>query len=528
MHLSDLICRRAAAEAVVCTDGSGLSCEELDDLSRQLANVLAGRGCDPGSTIAFLLPNSARTLAVAWAAQRAGLHFVPVNRHLSVAEAAHIVRDSGAQALIAAEPVAELAADLVARLRATDGPEPTVRLSFGPVSGFEDLDSAADGVRPGVLDSAPRERPDPEPNGHYMFYSSGTTGAPKGIRRDLAAQPFGAAYPLEDMVARLYGFGPDTVYLSTGPLYHAAPLGWSMATTALGGRVVVMDRFDAQQCLAAIEHHRVTHVQFVPTMLVRLLKLPRDVRESYDVSSLRAVVHAAAPCPPEVKRRAIDWLGPIVHEYYAGSEGNCFFAIDTADWLAHPGSVGRSLQGTPHILDDDGHELDPGEVGQIWIEGEADFEYHNDPDKTSGSYNERGWSTLGDLGHLDAEGYLYLSDRRTDLIIRGGVNIYPREIEEALVSHPAVLDVAVVGVPDADMGEQVRAVVQVAPDAAEVPDDALAERLLAHCAERLAPFKRPRSIEFVDELPRLPSGKVLRRLLRDRAAERRDDHADHA
>ena len=257
----------------------------------------------------------------------------------------------------------------------------------------------------------------------------------------------------------VYGFGPDSVYLCPGPLYHAAPLGFSMGTQRNGGTVVLMERFDPVGCLRAIEAHQVTHVQFVPTHFVRLLRLPEPERRRYDLGTLRRVIHAAAPCPPDVKRQMIDWLGPVIWEYYAGSEGNGMTVIDTPGWLAHPGSVGRAISAAVHIVDESGHELPAGQDGLIYFEGTA-FEYHNDPAKTAGVRDERGWSTLGDIGHLDAEGFLYLSDRRTDLIISGGVNLYPREIEEALIGHPAVADVAVIGLPDPEMGQSVLAIVQ--------------------------------------------------------------------
>jgi acyl-CoA synthetase (AMP-forming)/AMP-acid ligase II len=263
-----------------------------------------------------------------------------------------------------------------------------------------------------------------------------------------------------------------------------------------------------------IEKHRVTHAQFVPTMFVRMLKLPVKVRERYDLSSLRAVVHAAAPCPVPVKEQMIEWLGPIVHEYYAGSEGNCFFMTDSGTWLTHKGTVGKAVLGTAHVLDDDGIEVPNGIIGQIWFEGGGTFEYHNDPEKTAGVYNDRGWSTLGDLGHLDDDGFLFLSDRRSDLILTGGVNVYPQEVEEALAMHPKVADVAVIGVPDAEMGQRVVAVVQ--PEVGTTPSSALADELIDFCKAGLAGFKRPRAVIFDDNLPRLPSGKILRREVRDR------------
>jgi long-chain acyl-CoA synthetase len=355
-------------------------------------------------------------------------------------------------------------------------------------------------------------RPAEEIEGMPFFYSSGTTGRPKGILRENTFPPFGTGVGLELLMQQMFGFGKDTVYLCPAPLYHAAPLGWSMGTIRLGGTVVVMERFDPVECLRAISQHQVTAVQFVPTHFVRMLKLPPDQRAGFDPSSLRTVVHAAAPCPAEVKQQMIDWLGPILVEYYAGSEGNGMTMIGSPDWLSHPGSVGRAVVGSVHIVGEDGGELPAGQDGVVYFDGPS-FEYHNDPVKTASARNDNGWSTLGDIGHLDDEGYLYLSDRRADLIISGGVNIYPAEIEQALVMHPAVADVAVIGVPDAEMGQSVLAVVQLAKGGTGA--DQLAADLIAHCRSRLASFKCPRSVEFVAALPRTPTGKLLRRRLRE-------------
>jgi long-chain acyl-CoA synthetase len=349
--------------------------------------------------------------------------------------------------------------------------------------------------------------------GTYFFYSSGTTGTPKGIRPNHAFPPFGTGLAIDHVLAAAFGFSADSVYLSPAPLYHAAPIGWSLGTQRNGGTVVVMEKFDPLECLRAIERHRVTHVQFVPTHFVRMLKLPREQREAFDLSSLRVVVHAAAPCPVEVKRQMIDWLGPKIMEFYAGSEGTGMTMITSPDWLAHPGSVGKASLGTLHIVGEDGEELPPGQVGTVYFEGGGSFEYYNDPEKTAGAFNDKGWATLGDLGSVDEEGYLYLADRRTDLIISGGVNIYPAEIEDALVLHPAVADVAVIGIPDEEMGQAVRAVVQPSADRAAGPE--LADELTAHARSVLAGFKAPRSFVFVDELPRLPTGKLLRRRVRE-------------
>jgi long-chain acyl-CoA synthetase len=315
-------------------------------------------------------------------------------------------------------------------------------------------------------------------------------------------------------MAGLYGFDEQSVYLCPAPLYHAAPAGWTTGVHRLGGTAVIMERFDPLETLELIERHRVTHVQFVPTHMVRLLKLSDEERSRYDLSSLRYVIHAAAPCPVEVKQACLEWLGPVIHEYYSGSEGVGFCAIGPEEWLAHPGSVGRSLLGAVHIVDEEGNELGPDQEGQVWFEPPGRFEYHGDPAKTASAFNERGWGSLGDMGWVDADGYLYLTDRVSNMIISGGVNIYPREVEDVLVMHPAVEDVAVIGVPHPEMGEAVRAVVQ--PDGPVEDEDALARELIEFCRSRLSHFKCPTSVALVESLPRLPTGKLAKRMLDDR------------
>jgi long-chain acyl-CoA synthetase len=437
---------------------------------------------------------------VAWGAHRAGLHYTPINWHLSPNETAFIIKDSGARCLVTSSDFAELVAAISDDLRSID-----LRLCIDAtgVEGFESLAIERDGLPTFPIAD--------EAEGATMYYSSGTTGRPKGIRKKLTGAPFGTAPALVDLLESRYGFGEDTVYLSPAPLYHAAPLGWSLATQRLGGTVVVMQRFSPIDVLEAIEHHGVTHAQFVPTHFVRLLRLSAEERSRYDLSSLRTVIHAAAPCPVDVKRQMLAWWGPIIHEYYAGSEGIGMCAIGPEEWLSKPGSVGRGVTAQPHIVDEHGRVLAAGEVGQVWFEGATRFEYHNDPTKTAQVFDHRGWATLGDIGHLDDDGYLFLSDRSSNMIISGGVNIYPREIEDVLIAHPAVADVAVIGAPHDDMGEQVVAVVQLL-DGIDPTDDLQGE-LIAYCRERVARFKCPQSVRFVGELPRLPTGKLLKRNL---------------
>jgi acyl-CoA synthetase (AMP-forming)/AMP-acid ligase II len=318
----------------------------------------------------------------------------------------------------------------------------------------------------------------------------------------------------------LYGGTADTIYLSPAPLYHAAPLGFTMGMLRLGATVIVMEHFDAERALALIEKERVTHSQWVPTMFVRMLKLPEENRARYDVSSLQYAIHAAAPCPVHVKEQMIGWWGPVIHEYYAGTEGNGFCVIDSAQWLEHKGSVGRPTNATVHILDEDFKELPPGEVGTIYFESDAKYEYHNDPAKTQSAKSPQGWTTLGDVGYVDADGWLFLTDRKAFMIISGGVNIYPQETEDCLIAHPKVTDVAVIGVPNEDFGEEVKAVVQPADMADAGP--ALEEELLAWCRERISAIKCPRSVDFEAELPRHPTGKLYKRLLRDRYWGKKD------
>jgi long-chain acyl-CoA synthetase len=380
-----------------------------------------------------------------------------------------------------------------------------------------------DGVEPGydsyetAIAGHPAKPLDDEPAGQFMLYSSGTTGRPKGIVRPLTgAKIHQDAGPVGALQRLLWGFDQNTVYLSPAPLYHSAPIGFSTAVLALGGTVVMMPRFEEISALRAIEQYRVTHSQWVPTMFTRMLKLPEEARSGFDLSSHRVAIHAAAPCPVGIKQQMFDWWGPILYEYYAGTELNGMTHCGPEEWLAHPGTVGRPILGTLHICDESGKELPPGEPGLVYFELPAmAFQYHNDEAKTRSAQHPEhsNWAALGDVGYVDEEGFLFLTDRATFMIISGGVNIYPQEIEDQLIMHPKVADVAVVGVPDDEMGEAVKAVVQ--PADVIVGDATLEAELLAYAREHIAHYKCPKSVDFLDELPRLPTGKLYKRLLKD-------------
>jgi long-chain acyl-CoA synthetase len=491
--------------AVITSSGHVVTFAELEARSRRLAQALRSAGLQAGDHVAVLLPNDHRTHEVAWALQRSGLYYTVVNTHLTADEAAYIVDDCSAKVLITADALRTLAEELVAL---TPKVELHLMIAEAPPEHYDSYDEFVAG-HPAV----PLEG---EIEGSAMLYSSGTTGRPKGIRRPLGQRPFGTDAILAPMLTAIMGFSPGDVYLSPAPLYHSAPLVWSMTVHRLGGTVVVMERFDPEVCLALIAQHRVTHGQFVPTMFVRLLKLTPEERAAHDLSSLRSVVHAAAPCPPEVKRQMIAWWGPVIHEYYSGTEGGGMTWVNSHDWLTHPGSVGPCIWGTVRICDDEGTVLPSGQDGVVWFEGAgagASFEYNNDPEKTKQTFNDKGWSTLWDVGHLDDDGYLYLTDRKLFMIVSGGVNIYPQEIEDVLVLHPAVADVAVFGIPEPEMGEEVKAVVQPAPGAQ--PGPALAAEIMAFCRDNLSHYKCPRTVDFTEALPRGENGKLYKKALRD-------------
>ena len=495
------------AAYVMATSGETVSYRQLDEASNRGAHLLRSLGLSPGDPIAFYMENHPRLLEICWAAQRSGLVYTPISSRLTAPEVEYIVKDCGAKLLLTSVAKREVAEELGETLPGV------VRFSVGgALPGHRDWEAETAGQPSTPI-------PD-EVEGQDMLYSSGTTGRPKGVKIPYVERPMGTPDSVLALAKGLYGFDETSIYLSPAPLYHAAPLRFCMAVLRLGGTIIVMENFDALDALRCIEKYRVTHSQWVPTMFVRMLKLPEEDRAHFDVSSLKVAVHAAAPCPVPIKEQMIDWWGPVLHEYYAGTEGNGFTAIDSIEWLEHKGSVGKAVTAKLHILDESGNDLPPGEPGVVYFEGGGKFEYHNDPEKTKDSYNEKGWSTLGDVGYVDEEGYLYLTDRKAHMIISGGVNIYPQEAENVIINHPAVVDVAVIGVPNEDFGEEVKAVVQPADMSQAGPE--LERELIDYCQERLAKFKCPRSVDFDPELPRHATGKLYKRLLKDRYWGKRD------
>jgi long-chain acyl-CoA synthetase len=481
---------------------------ELETNSARLAFALHQLGLRTGDVIAVLSDNAPEAFEIYWAAIRSGLYVTFVNWHLSGDEAAYIVRDSGAQVLIASGGVPELGSQVAELV-----PEVEHRYAFGAsIDGYGSYSELLKPAGPRLTD---------QPRGSEMLYSSGTTGRPKGIKpRLMPIQVDEPGDSITGLMAHGFGFTDKDVYLSPAPVYHAAPLKWCAGVHALGGTVVMMERFDAQAALAAIERFHITATQMVPTMFVRLLQLPASVRASYDTSWLRLVVHAAAPCPPDVKDAMIAWWGPILTEYYGATEGHGITLINTFEWQAKRGSVGKAVLGVIHVCDDQGVELPTGEPGVIYFERDAPaFVYHNDPEKTRESRHPShdNWATVGDIGYLDEDRYLFLTDRKAFMIISGGVNIYPQEVENVLALHPKILDVAVIGVPDAEMGQQVKAVVQLR-DGVE-PSEDLAGAIISYVRDRLAHFKAPRTVDFVDELPRSATGKLVKRTLQTHYVE---------
>ena len=491
---------------IMASTGEEVTHAELEARANRLAHALRDHGLAPGDHYSILMENNDRYLEACAAGERSGLYYTCINSYLTADEVAYIVDNSDSQVLITSP-----ARRGVALEAAQSCPKLTRILVLD-----EPGDSGDDRVRDYVETTSPF--PDTpiadERLGLAMLYSSGTTGRPKGIQRPLPDQPPEELTPLFAFLLGMWHYRENMVYLSPAPLYHSAPQAAVGLTVRMGGTVIIMERFDPAEYLRLVERHQVTHSQLVPTMFSRMLKMPEEERLRYDLSSLEVAVHAAAPCPVQVKEQMIEWWGPIIDEYYGATEGLGFTACNSEEWLAHKGSVGKVLFGDLHILDDEMNELPTGHAGTIWFKTATPFAYHNDPGKTAESTSSDGtMTTVGDVGYVDEDNYLYLTDRKTFMIISGGVNIYPQETEDLLITHPKVADAAVIGVPNVDLGEEVKAIVQTMPGIE--PGDELTEELLAFCREHLSRQKVPRSIDYRDELPRLPTGKLYKRQLRD-------------
>ena len=490
---------------IMAGSGETITYGALEARSNRLAHLLRARGLGRLDHYSIYMENHPRYVECCAAGERSGHYYTCINSFLTAEELAYILNNSQSKVLITSQAKREVA---LAALPLC----PKVELCLV-------ADGPGDGEKVLNLEQATASLPSTpiadECLGAAMLYSSGTTGRPKGILRPLPVNPPSQPLPLFDFLVTLWHYREDMIYLSPAPLYHSAPLGAVGLTIRMGGTAVVMERFDPELYLALVEKHRISHSQLVPTMFSRLLKVPEAARGKHNLSSLEVAIHAAAPCPVQVKEQMIDWWGPIIHEYYGATEGLGFTACDSQEWLAHKGTVGRVLLGKLHVLDDDMKEQPVGTPGTLWFETATPFEYFNDPAKTAEARSADGtMSTVGDVGYVDIDGYLHLTDRATFMIISGGVNIYPQECENLLITHPKVADAAVFGVPNADLGEEVKAVVQLMPEID--PSPAVAEELIAFCGRHLARQKVPRSVDFEPELPRLPTGKLYKRLLRDR------------
>ena len=492
---------------IMASTGESVSYAEYEGRANQLAHLLRAHGLGRLDHYSIFMENNDRYIETCGAGERAGLFYTCINSYLTADEVAYIVDNSDSQVLITSKARQEVALEAAAQCS---------KLILTLIVDGDDL-----GADPAVLDYATALAEHPttpiadEYLGTPMLYSSGTTGRPKGIIRPLPEQPAGEPLPLFTFLENLWHYREDMIYLSPAPLYHSAPQAAVGLTLRKGGTAIIMERFDPVDYLRLIEQYSVSHSQLVPTMFSRMLKMPAEERERFDLSSLEIAIHAAAPCPVQVKEQMIEWWGPIIHEYYGATEGLGFTACDSPEWLAHKGSVGKVILGDLHILDDDMNPLPLGEPGTIWFKTATEFNYHNDTEKTAEATSPDGtMTTVGDVGYVDEDNFLYLTDRATFMIISGGVNIYPQETENLLITHPKVADAAVFGVPNEDLGEEVKAVVQPMP--AVVADDGLIAELTEFCGANLSRQKVPRSIDFDPELPRLPTGKLYKRVLRDR------------
>ncbi|MCB1646814.1 MAG: acyl-CoA synthetase [Pseudomonadales bacterium] len=495
MHPGDKVAYQMAAS------GETVTYAELEYRSNQVAHGFRSLGLQPGDGIALLLENNVRYLQICWGAQRSGLYFTPISIFFQAAEVSYILGNSDASVLITTSAHAAALSQIPAAMKVF------------VIDEQPDITSPAWNSWDAFIAEFPGTPIADQCEGAEMIYSSGTTGQPKGVRFPLQRSPLGTVSQLYRTRVAMHQVNEQTRYLSTAPMYHSAPLRYNLMVTRQGGTAVIMEKFEAEQALQLIEAHQITHSQWVPTMFVRLLKLPAAVRQQYDVSSLKYAIHAAAPCPIAIKQAMIDWWGPVLYEYYSGTEANGSTAINSQEWLTHKGSVGRAIHGELRILDDEGRELPAGKSGGVYFANGSDFSYYKDPEKTAAARSVQGWTTLGDIGYVDEEGYLYLQDRKSFMIISGGVNIYPQEVENLLVTHPAVMDVAVIGVPNEEFGEEVKAVVQLT--AGHEASAGLADALIAFCREHISHVKCPRSVDFVAELPRHPTGKLYKRKLRE-------------
>ena len=500
MHPRDIARTDPDRPAVIMVGtGTQLNYADLVLATDRCAEFFRELGLRAGDSVSICLENQPEYFAICWAAFNCGLYFTPVSSRLKRDEIAYIVRDCDARVFFVSAALAREVEGLPAEVPGVDA----WLMLVGTIKGYQPFEAVMASFTGSPIMAATQ--------GAVMMYTSGTTGFPKGVKPPRPAEPPDQPPPLLDLLGRLYGFDGDSVYLSTGPLYHAAPLKFNLAVQTVGGTSIIMEKFDAKISLRCIEKYGVSHSQWVPTMFSRLLRLPENVRHRYDLSSHDIAIHAAAPCPVDVKRDMLEWWGPIIHEYYAGSESIGMCVIGPEEWLKHTGSVGREVKGELHIVGPDGAELQVGQTGLVYFGNGGEFVYHKDPEKTARAHLPNGWATFGDIGYVDAEGYLYLTDRRDYVIISGGVNIYPQEAENVLSQHPDVADVAVFGIPSEEFGEEVKAVVM--PIMPERVGPEIEQKLIEYCKSRLASLKCPKSIDFIDEMPREPTGKLLKRKL---------------
>ena len=502
LNYPGIFAQKTPNRPAIIMGGSGqeISFSEFEDISILIAHMARQNGLGKGDRVAVLLENHPLYMPIVWGVFRAGLRFVAIATHLTPKEIDYILTDSGASLFITSKAMK----NTVSSLRMVNIPSKNKFVTDGTIRGFNNLQER--------LSQQEKIETIDQSEGIEMLYSSGTTGMPKGILKPMPTGTFGIPSAGYKLTAKMYGFDEKTVYLSPAPQYHAAPLLFSLRALRFGATVVIMEKFDAETSLRLIEKYKITHSQWVPTMFIRLLQLPEQNRLAYNLSSLNCAIHAAAPCPVEIKQRMLDWWGPIIWEYYGGSEGNGLTVINSEEWLLQKGSVGKAKIGRIRICGDDGEELPVGETGLIYFSDGPSFKYNNDRIKTRESRNQYDWSTMGDIGHINQDDYLFITDRKANMIISGGVNIYPQEAENRLLSHPEIKDVAVIGVPNSDFGEEVKGIVQLIDS--QKAGEVLAQELIEYCWETVSKIKSPRSIDFVTELPRRENGKLYKKLLK--------------